>query len=74
MSPRPLSPKQRKLLTLQQDGASDETIARELSIHVGTVRLKRAALRRGMTNGAYSDLDSIPMPPDLFSQNEGCAA
>lgn len=64
---RQLTDKQRKLLEMQLAGATDHTIAKVLGIHVGTVRLKRAALRRGMSKGIYSNLNSVPLPADLFS-------
>lgn len=64
---RPLTDKQRKLLELDAAGATDEVIAAELAIHPGTVRAKRAALRRGIAKGAYSDLPAMPASGDLFS-------
>lgn len=74
MKQRPLTPKQRQLLEMQQAGATDHAIADALHIHVGTVRAKRAALQRGINKGAYSDMDTVPVNrscwavQDLFAE------
>ncbi|MBY0453758.1 MAG: LuxR C-terminal-related transcriptional regulator [Burkholderiaceae bacterium] len=67
MKQRPLTDKQFQLLKMHHAGATDEAIAKELNIHAGTVRLKRAALRRGMSKGIYSNLNDVPLQADLFS-------
>lgn len=59
MKQRTLTAKQRKLLELQHAGASDAAIAGTLGVQIGTVRLKRAALRAGIAKGAYSDLGEL---------------
>jgi FixJ family two-component response regulator len=75
MKQRPLTPKQRKLMEMQQAGATDHAIAAALHIHVGTVRQKRAALHRGISKGVYSDIDSLPANracwaiQDLFAES-----
>lgn len=68
MKQRPLTPKQHKLLEMQQAGATDHAIASALHIHVGTVRSKRAALRRGIAKGAYLGMETIPVNRDLFAE------
>ena len=56
---RTLTDKQRKLLEMSRDGESDFAIALELGVHIGTVRLKRSALRQGIAKGAYSDIGDL---------------
>lgn len=65
---RKLTEKQRLLLEMQQAGATDAAIAAALGVSVGTVRLKRAALARGLALGAYSNTSAVQMQPDLFTQ------
>lgn len=70
---RQLTDKQRTLLKMQLSGASDHAIAAAIGTHIGTVRAKRAAINRGISKGAYSDVSAFVQPNyDLFS--EGCAA
>ena len=74
MKQRLLTAQQRKLLEMQQTGASDQSIAEAMGINVGTVRLKRAALRRGFAKGLYSDVGTLPasgaVVRDLFAESE----
>ena len=66
MKQRQLTEIQRRLIELDVAGARDEAIAHELGIHVGTVRAKRAAIRRGIAKHAYSNLPDMPATHDLF--------
>lgn len=70
MAQRELTEKQRQLLDLDAAGASDEVIACTLGIHTGTVRAKRAAIRRGVRLGAYRGLPPLTATGDLFTAGE----
>lgn len=71
---RILTNQQRKLLEMQQAGSDDHAIAAAIGVCVGTVRLKRAALRKGIAKGAYSDIGALRadggdnLTRDLFAQ------
>lgn len=69
MKQRPLTDIQRRLLEMDVAGATDAAIAAELGVHVKTVALKRAAIRKGIAKGAYNNLPSIPASGDLFGEN-----
>ena len=72
MKQRLLTAQQRKLLEMQQTGALDKSIADAMGVNIGTVRLKRAALRRGFAKGLYSDVGLLPasgaVVHDLFAE------
>ncbi|MBI3146350.1 MAG: hypothetical protein HYZ18_14080 [Pseudogulbenkiania sp.] len=70
MKPRNLTDQQRRLIEMDMAGATDAAIAEALGIHTGTVRAKRAAIRRGMKKGAYTDLPAIPATMDLFCASD----
>lgn len=66
---RCLTAQQRKLLELQQAGANDHAIADALGIHIGTVRLKRAALIKGIAKGSYSDIGDLSLSADTRTRD-----
>lgn len=55
MKQRQLTEIQLTVISMDREGRSDHEIAAKLGIHVGTVRLKRAAIRRGVAKNAYSN-------------------
>lgn len=66
---RMLTTQQRKLLELQQAGADDHAIAQALGICVGTVRIKRADLRKCIAKGAYSDIGTLKADGDNLTRD-----
>lgn len=64
---RPLTSQQALLLNLDMAGHDDEVIASHLSVTVDTVCKKRAALMKGISLNAYSNLPELPCTGDLFN-------
>lgn len=73
MAQRDLTDKQRRLIEMDVAGATDAAIAEELGIHIKTVQIKRAAIRRGIAKGAYQNLPAMPASGDLFESNGDAA-
>jgi DNA-binding NarL/FixJ family response regulator len=63
---RPLTQAQLKLIQMEREGYGDDAIAQSLGVHVGTVRLKRAAIRRGLAKNAYSNYPEDTRQAGLF--------
>lgn len=63
---RNLTDIQLRLIEMERQGFGDEAIGRDLGIHEGTVRAKRAAIKRGLAKEAYANYPDDPCQPLLF--------